>query len=371
MRRFILGLLLAATSVFAQTRYNLRNAAEALQAERTLQASPSNNDLAGAILDFYLNHWSEVAYHSARIHFLQWIVAHRPDIDPASTVNEVRSLRVSTDDTEAYAQLREAWIRQANTQPRNARVLLNAARFVWLTDRDMAARWLKTAAGYDSDSLEYANTLARLYAYAITGVAAVSPQDQITRLDPEEPNSVFARQAKEETLQDSFLSANVGWAVHLIAMEVRTSGLSETDPDKVAEEILLNAANLDFPKPSKAASLAQFYRDQTLKVTNKILPNFPEVEVKAKEEAKQAVDFPKKITSEDITKPVKVSVSVLIGVDGHVWKAESPTGEKDPISILAASALLSWTFKPIRVSGEPVQVVTTFEVTVDPLPKKK
>jgi hypothetical protein len=163
----------------------------------------------------------------------------------------------------------------------------------------------------------------------------------------------------------------VGWSVHLIAMGLRAAGLTETDYDTVAEELLLNAANLDFPRPAKLPCLAQFYRDQSLKVTHKILPKFSEVEVKAKDEAQQVVDFPKKIIVDELTKPVKVSVSVLIGMDGHVWKSEAASGAEDRITRVATTSLLGWTFKPMRVSGEPVQMVTTFEVTVEPPPPAK
>jgi hypothetical protein len=368
MGRNIVLLFVAAFGIFAQKLFDPRTLAEAQQGERILQSDPQNTAMAGALLDFYLGRWTDDKLHTARIHFLQWLVTNRPDIDPASTVHDVRGLRVSPDDKEAYALLREIWIRQVNVQPNNARVLLNAARFLMLTDREMAANWLKTAANYDSDSLEYANTLSRLYAYALTGVASVSPQDQPTRVDPEATKSLFARQTKEEAMQDSILSARLGWAIHLVAMEIRAAGLTDTDYDTVAEEFLLNAANLDFPKPAKLAYLAQFYRDQSLKVTHKIIPNFPEVEVKAKDEAQQVVDFPKKITSEGLTKPVKVPVRVMIGMDGHVWKSASPTNDRDPLTRLAVSSLLSWTFKPLRVSGEPMQLVTTFEVTIEPTP---
>jgi hypothetical protein len=196
----------------------------------------------------------------------------------------------------------------------------------------------------------------------------MTAQEQITRLDPQEPKSLFARQAKEEVMQDSLFSAHVGWDIHLIAMELRASGLTETDFDTVAEELLLNAANLDFPKPAKTPYLSQFYRDQGLKVTHKILPQFTEVEVKAKDEAQQVVDFPKKIIADELTAPEKVSVSVLIGMDGHVWKSEATSGAQDHITRMATASLLTWTFKPMRVSGEPVQLVTTFEVTIEPPP---
>jgi hypothetical protein len=346
---------------------DIRDAGTAKQAELALQANPKNDNLAGVLLEFYLNRWPDPQLHAARVHLLLWIIANRPDIDLPSAVHDPRGLIVDPDDKEAYAQTRDAWLRAVARQPSNARVLANAAQCLRLTDRIAAAAWLKTAMTYDSEENRYANALAMLYADALTGVAAMNPFEIPTRLDPDETKSLFARQVKEEAEQDSILGARTGWSVHLVAMALRGASLTETDYDVVAEALLLNAANLDYPAPAKLPFLAQFYRDQSLKVTHKILPQFTEVEIKPKEEAKALVDFPKKIEFDQLTAPVKVSLDVVIGVDGHVWKAQASDGSKDPVSNLVTESFLQrWTFKPLHVSGEPVQVTTTFDVTVEP-----
>jgi len=371
VRRLLFAFTLLASAVFAQVPKSLRTAEDALQAERALKADPRNDKLAGDILEFYLNRWPDPKLHDARVHLLMWIIANRPDIDLAAAVHDPRGLLLNPDDKEAYTPLREAWLRQTALQPGNARVLYNAARCLRLTDRESAANWLKTAANYDTETTDYSNTLARLYAEALTGVVAMSPFEEPTRLDSAVTQSLFARQVKEEAMQDSILGAHLGWSVHLIAMALRAAGLTETDYDTVAEEIMINAANLDYPKPAKIPVLAQFYRDQGLKVSHKILPKFPEIEVKPKDEANALVDFEKKITADEIKAPIKVPVSVMIGMDGHVWKAESPLGAEDKMGKFAVNSLLRWTFKPLRVSGEPVQVVTTFDVTIEPVPPEK
>jgi hypothetical protein len=372
MRRVLIFAFIAtatpALCVAQQLPKDIRDLASAQAFERALQADPRNDKLAGDILDFYLGRWTDEKLHEARIHFLEWMIANRADIDVAGSVHDNRGLLVDPDDKAGYARVRSSWLQQAARQPNNAHVLLNAARALRLTDREMAANWLKTAANYDTESTEYARTLATLYAEAIAGVAAMTPFEQPTRLDLAETKSLFARQVKEEALNDSVLGAHVGWAVHLISMGLLGNGIAEPDYDRVAEELLINCAGLDFPMPAKVPYLAQFYRDQALKVTHKIVPKFPEVEMKPKDEAKALVDHAKTIQSEELTKPVKISVSVVIGMDGHVWKAESAESGTDRTTRIATGALLNWTFKPMRVSGEPVQVVTTFDVTVEPVP---
>jgi hypothetical protein len=351
----------------AQIPKDIRDAVTAQQAELALHSDPHNNNLAGVLLDFYLYRWNDPKLHAGRIHLLLWIIANRPDIDLPTAVHDARGLLVDPDDQPSYSQFRDAWMQQVTRQPANARVLANAAQSLRLTDRETAASWLKTALTYESDSTEFSNALAVLYAGALTGVAAMTPQEEPTRLDPKVAKSLFAAQVREEAEQDSLLSARTGWSVHLIAMQLRGSSLTDVDYDTVAEDLLLNAANLDYPKPSKLAFLAQFYRDQSLKVTHKILPKFAEVDIKAKEEIRSLVDYPKKIVLDELTDPVKIPLNVVIGVDGHVWKAESSDGSRDSVSLLAADALLQkFTFKPLRVSGEPVQVNTSFEVTIEP-----
>jgi hypothetical protein len=187
MRCFVLLSMVfaAAWQVNAQMPRDIRDAASAQQAELALQATPQNNNLAGVLLDFYLNRWPDEKLHAARIHLLLWIIANRPDIDLPSAVHDPRGLLVDPDDKEGYAQVRDAWLRAVARQPGNARVLANAAQTLRLTDRQTAANWLKTAITYDSESVGYANALAMLYADALTGIAAMTPFETPTRLDPE------------------------------------------------------------------------------------------------------------------------------------------------------------------------------------------
>ena len=353
--------------IVARAPRDITDSATALQAELALKASPRNDNLAGVLLDFYLYRWTDEKLRHPRINLLLWVIANRPDIDLANAVHDPRGLNVNPDDKEVYAQIRGAWMRQVARQPNNTRILANAAMVLRLTDRKQAATWLKTAVTYDSENTAYESSLATVYADALTGIAAMDPQESPTRLDPAETKSPFARQIREEIDQDSILSARTGWSVHLIAMALRGLSLTETDYDTVAEELLLSAANLDYPKPSKLAFLAQFYRDQSLKVTHKILPKFTEVEIKTKDEAKVLVDFPKHLVFEELTAPVRVPLNVIIGIDGHVWSARSPDDAKDPVTALAAASMEQrFTFKPLRISGEPVQVTTSFDVTVEP-----
>jgi hypothetical protein len=121
---------------------DITDPATARQAELALKASPHNDNLAGVLLDFYLYHWPDEKLHQSRINLLLWVIANRPDIDLANAVHDPRGLNVNPDDKDAYAQIRDAWMRQVARQPSNARILANAAMVLRLTDRKQAVTWL-------------------------------------------------------------------------------------------------------------------------------------------------------------------------------------------------------------------------------------
>ncbi len=344
--------------VLAQTPAPLLTPTTVQQSELALRANPRNSDLAGQLLDFYLARYRVPSLRTARLQLILWLIDWRPDLDLLNAGHDPRGFLIDPDDKEAYAQTRQAWLVQVSRQPSNARVLANAAECLRLTDRLTAANWLKTAMTYDSDNLEYPSALAMVYAYALTGVAAMTPFEVPTRFDPLVARSYFAQQARSEASQDSVLEANVGWAVHLLNPKF----------DPLAEELLLEAANQDYPQPAHSDYLARFYRDR------KISSPFPAIELTRKEAAKAVVTRPPKLVLDDLTAPVKVLVNVSIGPDGRVWSAEaadaSGEGANDAAARLAIESMPQWTFKPQRVSGEPVQATAALEVTVEP-PEKK
>jgi hypothetical protein len=58
-------------------------------------------------------------------------------------------------------------------------------------------------------------------------------------------------------------------------------------------------------------------------------------------------------------------VRITIGIDGHVWKTEALSATETVGQVAAASTGM-WTYAPIRIDGEPVQVSTVVQVTVEP-----
>ncbi len=127
--------------------------AGAVRAESDLAAHPEKLDLAGQLLDYYLQHWQQPEVHAARLRVILWTIANHPDICLAGR-HDPRALLINPDDSNDYAQVRTAWIGQVarhsvNAQAGDAQVLANAAQCLRLTDRKFAANWLKEAMRLD------------------------------------------------------------------------------------------------------------------------------------------------------------------------------------------------------------------------------
>jgi hypothetical protein len=66
--------------------------------------------------------------------------------------------------------------------------------------------------------------------------------------------------------------------------------------------------------------------------------------------------------------PVHVMVDVVVGTDGHVWKAVPENAPTELIGSAASAAVMSWTYQPLEIEGEVVRVATRVEVAIDSRP---
>jgi hypothetical protein len=164
------------------------------------------------------------------------------------------------------------------------------------------------------------------------------------------------------------IAARTGWALYLSTEAFQRLSLSNSDYDPIAEELLLKSAAFDFPKPSRFDMLGTFYRRQEMKRSGQVLPKSRIVAVPPEEQAKRALS---KTTSNGVTGekrvvgPVHVTVNVVVGTDGHVWKAVPENAPTELIMSAAAAGAMSWTYQPLVIAGEVVRVATRIELTID------
>jgi hypothetical protein len=346
--------------------------AGAERAESDLAAHPENLDLAGQLLDYYLQHWQQPEVHAARLRLILWTIANHPDIRLAGR-HDPRALLINPNDSNDYAQVRKAWIDQValhsvNAHAGDAQVLANAAQCLRLTDRELAVNWLKQAMRLDPRNFSLVSGLGDVYAGAISGESGMNPWEGPTSVDAAETQSDFARLAMEQAGKESELAARTGWALHQISEALGGAKIEAPDYDPVAEKLLVQAANLDYPKPARSPLMSAFYRDQKRKASGRLAPRWRIVEVAPEEQPARLVEKAKQIgfTDKNFHSTVTVAVKITIGIDGHVWKAEA-LGAPQIAGPAAAASTDLWIYQPLRIDGEPVQVSTVVQVIVEPL----
>jgi hypothetical protein len=339
--------------------------AAAQRAESDLAVDPGNLDLVGQLLDYYLQHWQQADLHAPRLRLILWTIANHPDISLDGR-HDPRGLFINPDASNDYALVRQAWLDQIALHPRNVQVLANAARSLRLTERAYASTWLKQAMVLDPGNRFLVSELGDLYADAIGGVSGENPWGAPTAIDAEEAQSDFARLVKDEAGKEPELAARTGWTLHQLAEAFQIAKIEAPDYDLVAEKLLIQSANLKYPKPA-GPLLGWLYRDQQRKASDRILPKWRTVEIGPEEQAKRLVEKSKQVsfTDKDFHSPVTVPVKITIGIDGHVWKAEA-LGAPQIAGPVAAGSTEMWIYEPLRIDSEPVQVSTIVQVTVEP-----
>jgi hypothetical protein len=332
----------------------------AAEAEQKLQRDASDVETLRQLLDYYLCHWEQPEFQAPRTRLILWTIQNHPDLYFVGAHDD-RGLLINPDDKEDYAQARKLWLEQVKQYPYFPDVLVNAAHCLKLTDRAEATGWLKRTDRYGL------LILSEVYADAITGVTGENPLGGTTSLDVTERDSAFAKYAFEDAGKDKELAARTGWNLHLISNEFRYEKLDSADFDPLAEQLLLKSAELNYPQPVDVSYLDQFYRNQTLKPADKrVLCKAEKVHVAPEEQAERLVSSARmRIDPALLTEPVKVTVNIVVGLDGHVWEAVARNGSPKAAKA-AVSAVAHIVYKPLKVDGQTVRVTSSVVVTLEP-----
>lgn len=334
----------------------------AAEAEQKLQRDPSDVETLMQLLDYYLCHWEQPEFKAARTRLILWTILNHPDIHLVGG-HDQGGLLINPDDKEAYARARKLWLEKVEQYPYFPDVLANAAYSLRLTDRAEAATWLKRY--MDNYGRVF---LAEVYADAITGVTGANPFLGITSVDATESESAFAKYAIEDAGKDKEVAARTGWNLHLISNEFRYEKLDSADFDPLAEQLLLKSAELNYPQPVDFSYLDPFYRSQTLKPADeRVLCKAEKVHVEPEEQAARLVSSARMHFDRALlTEPVKVTVDIVVGVDGHVWEAEARSGSPKAASKVAVNSVAQNVYKPLKLDGQTVRVTSSIVVTLEP-----
>ncbi len=315
------------------------------------EADPKNIKDAIALLDRYWVVNDETTVRLPRAHLVSWVIQNQPDV----CLNNPWLLFINPDDKANFAPVRQLWLKQVEAHRQNSCFLQNAGIALSLSDRETAAQWLREASPRD---------LAELYADAIAGVTGMATRQAPTSFDNKVVSSPFAKTAEQEAMKDAELAGQVGWWLRLTTNYIRREKLGDGDFDPIAERLFLREAELRFPQPTPDSHLRGFYASEQGKpVDQQILSRAKIVTLSPAELAARQVD--QRHTQVDgLDHDVTVTVDVIVGIDGHVWKATAVNPPTDRIGRAARNEAIANTYRPVRVNGEPRQISSSAEITL-------
>jgi hypothetical protein len=326
-------------------------------------AHPDDLERAKCMLDFYARRLPLSDLRPYRIALIRWVITHYPGISPENYLPQ--GLDVGTEAIPDYSEIRALWHKQVERRPTDPAVLSNAGRALSIGDREQALRWLKYARTLSPQDTTIPKRLADLYAYAISGVAGTGPELNITRVDMSEEQSNFARLAFREAEEDSNIVALTGMNLHYMSRWPFFRS-HQLDYDKLAEALLLKAAALDYPHPTKISALADFYFDQRNKASGSVYSEAPTVEMSSDEMMKR-LTTPELLQAGNARPSLSVRVKIVVGVAGHVQSASAIDPPPEQSGLMAAYKAKSLSFLPLQVDEKAVQVRTELTVMVEDL----
>ncbi|MCH9052501.1 MAG: hypothetical protein IIA72_15740, partial [Proteobacteria bacterium] len=230
--------------------------ADARILERKLARDPDALWVRGKLLGFYFYKAKRIlgagpAIEARRRHVL-WLIRNRPEGQLAgSSEATIDPIGHALADKEGYQEARALWLDQAKRKGDNKKLLLNAAKFLQLHDKELAAGML-TKAG---------NPLSLGYLYAL-GVLRVNMMNQNgipTSVGDTEADHAFAKKAREalQGSSDPLLLATAGRILLQYGVMVNRGKIDAELMDFV--ESLLNKAGV---------SLAEFYKMKGMLATS-------------------------------------------------------------------------------------------------------
>jgi hypothetical protein len=132
--------------------------------------------------------WNEL--ENVRVEHLLWFIQHAPEYQYLGP----DTLVFGEHDAENYVRVKHEWMRQVQIYPNNVNVLVNAARFIDLSEQDEALELGSKAYAVDLKNVQAIEYLAHLY-------------EQKMQYDKREPKAHWAHQALQLRQQEMDVAA--------------------------------------------------------------------------------------------------------------------------------------------------------------------
>lgn len=306
-------------------------------------------------------------------------------------LSDSRSFQVDERDVDSFHRVRAAWLDQVQKQASHPVVLLRSATALMRSDRELAAKWLKsvltkadevnarerptfpprvesaTEWNWPFIESEGKRALAQLYTDAIIGVIARTPWDGTGPIDKKVSGSDFARMARQEIAdsKDGWFVAQSAWSLHLTSESFQRDGRSETNYAPLAWEWFQKAEHLAGSATSLNAYLGPFQRYWSTRLPAVIPPPIRRI-------TRFGADAPKPLATVAAVCPsdahypdqgTVVNVKLVIARDGAVRFALLEGGSPAAIEPALAAAR-HWRFSPGYDGSAPVEVETSVVIPV-------
>ncbi len=298
----------------------------------------------------------------ARLGQILYLIDHHPEVSalatPIAYVARARGDYANPDD---HQMALHHWRSAVDSHPGNASVIMNALRFLAVEDKNDAEDVLKKALAADPENREIAANLGFLYAIEILGLDSLALGTKPSGVD-----SALAAHATAalERSSNPIVLAGAGTAIPNLAVKANadTPQLFELASTLSARARQLAPGDQDIQGPMP---LIRYFAAAHETPAGNLSPPVPPVRIQSSFQVmrKTAPVYPEAAKSAGIKGTVRFRV--VVGRDGTVTSLQLIDGH--PLLVAAAlHAVETWTYTPVILNDNPVEIITEVTVTFPP-----
>jgi TonB family protein len=327
--------------------------------EARVQINPEDLDSRLALLRCYMDVApippnDAPARRFARLQSILYLIGHHPEAKTTGTpIAYVARTNGAYANEGDHMTAMNQWMTAVDSHPGDITVLINAVRFLTVEEKNEAENVLQRAIAAAPENRELGANLGFVYAAEM--------------LSPE--FAAHAASALEE-MSNPFVLAGAGTAIPNMAMGASRGQpvdqkLFDLSSRLLAKARALSSEDKDIQGPMPMIDYFSAARDQLQGVVTGPTPKRIRMgsAVAAQLIRKTPPEYPEEARSTGIKGDVRFTA--VIGRDGSIQTLQVLSGH--PLLVAAAQkAVMSWTYRPTLLNGNPVEVTTEITVSFPP-----
>lgn len=332
-------------------------------AEEALAANPEGTRTRLRLLRHYLESCSipphdDPVKRVARLRHITYLIQHHPaEVEALSPLFYVHRSGGPYADAGDHELVRGLWVRQAVANPSNARIVVNAARFLAKENKQESEQLLKRAVDAAPSNRRLATYLGFLYATQV--VAGQERGRAVSELE-NHPNALVLA-AAATALPNLAMRSSGGQPVDPEILQlssmlmVKARALAPSEEALRGPFVLIDEYYQEFqdePRPALPAGarsgkwISVGFAEMKARLTEAPQPKYPEPAQKAGIEG-------------------DVRLDAVVGTDGAIMALTTRSGHSLLVPA-AIEAISRWRFQPTLLNGYPVEVRTEITVSFPP-----